>query len=264
MKLLKNKDFTKLLINIICVCIIILFFAFSSLLKIIFNKYIIIVGCCIVFILILIEILLKKQEQYFKVFVTINEYVQVILVAVVLVQVVFTFIMFPATVFQNSMYPTLLPEDQLIIKCTKNLKNNDIIVFKYDNKIQPDNIGVSNDELLVKRVIAIPGQTFYYENSKLYIDNVEVVDNYVVSQMNGLSLEDICIINNMEEQCLQEDGSYILPKGWYVVFGDNRQYASNNIPVSIDSRSFGLIHESQIYGKAIFKVESIFNWKKLN
>lgn len=264
MKILKNKEYIKLLINIICVCIIILFFIFSSLLKIIFNKYIIIIGCCIVFILILCEILLKNKEKFFKVLVAINEYVQVILMAVVLVQFAFTFIMFPATVFQNSMYPTLLPNDQLIIKCTKNLKNNDIVVFKYDSELQLDNMGVSNKELLIKRVIAIPGQTFYYEDDKLYINNVEAVDNYVVSQMNGLSLEDICKKNNMEEQCLQEDGSYILPEGWYVVFGDNRQYTSNNIPISIDSRSFGLIHESQIYGKAIYKVESIFNWKKLN
>ena len=29
-----------------------------------------------------------------------------------------SFIMFPATVSQNSMFPTLLPNDQLIIKCT--------------------------------------------------------------------------------------------------------------------------------------------------
>lgn len=264
MKLLKNKEFIKLLINVICICIIILFFAFSSLLKIIFNKYLIIIGCFAVLLLILSEILLRNKEKYFKISVVINEYVQVILIAVVLVQIVFTFIMFPATVFQNSMFPTLLPEDQLIIKCTKNLKNNDIVVFRYDSELQVENVGVGDDELLVKRVIVIPGQTFYYENNKLYINDVEAIDNYAVPQMNGLSLEDICKINNMEEQCLQEDGSYKLPKGWYVVFGDNRQYTNDNTPRSIDSRSFGLIHESQIYGKAIYKVEGIFDWKKLN
>lgn len=264
MKLLKNKEFIKLLINIICICIIILFFIFSSLLKIIFNKYLIIIGCSIVLLLILSELLLRNKEKYFKIAVTINEYVQVVLIAIVLVQIVFTFIMFPATVFQNSMFPTLHSEDQLIIKCTKNLNNNDIVVFRYDNDLQLENIGVSDNELLIKRVIAIPGQTFYYENDTLYINDVEAKDNYFVSEMNGLSLEDICKINNMEEKCIQEDGSYKIPKGWYVVFGDNRQYTPNHTPLSIDSRSFGLIHESQIYGKAIYKVEGIFDWKKLN
>ena len=70
--------------------------------------------------------------------------------------------MFPATVSQNSMYPTLLPNDQLIIKRTNDFKNNDIVVFKYDNEIQTDQIGVPNGELLIKRIIAIPGQTFEY------------------------------------------------------------------------------------------------------
>lgn len=263
MNIFKNKRDLKLLINGFCLLLIIMFFICSSLLKIILNKYIIIVCSIIGLGLILIEIFSTKKEKFNEIISTINEYIQVLLFAVVIVQVIFTFIMFPATVFQNSMFPTLHENDQLIIRCTKNLKNNDIVVFKYDFDFQPNNIGVKDDELLIKRVIAIPGQTFYYENDKLYINDIESVDNYFVSKMNGLSLKDICEKNGMYDQCLQDDGSFKLPEGWYVVFGDNRQYTNTNIPLSIDSRTFGLVHKSQIYGKAEFIVESLFNWEKL-
>ena len=67
----------------------------------------------------------------------------------------------------------------------------------------------------------------------------------------------------MLEQCLQEDGTYVIPDGWYFVMGDNRQYTSNNQPLSIDSRSFGLVHESQIFGKVEYRVQTLFKWVKI-
>jgi hypothetical protein len=67
----------------------------------------------------------------------------------------------------------------------------------------------------------------------------------------------------MEEECLQPDGTYVIPEGWYVVFGDNRSYSPSDTPLSIDSRTFGLVHESQIYGVVKFEVESIFKWNKI-
>ena len=52
-------------------------------------------------------------------------------------------------------------------------------------------------------------------------------------------------------------------EGWNVVFGDNRQYTGSKAPLSIDSRTFGLVHESQIFGVAKYEIESFFNWKKI-
>lgn len=263
MKIFKNKELLKLILSGVCLLTVILFYIFSSLLKVIFSKWIIIIGTIIISGLLIAQLLLKNNEKIKNIVSNINEYTQVLLIAVVIVQVVFTFIMFPATVLQNSMYPTLLPNDQLIIKCTKDFDNNDIIVFRYDSELQVNNSGVTDDELLIKRIIAIPGQTFNYVGDKLYINGVESEDKFGIMKMDGLSLKDVCVINGMYEECLQEDGSFKLPEGWYVVFGDNRQYSSNDIPVSIDSRSFGLVHESQIYGKVIYEVESLFKWSKI-
>lgn len=263
MKILKNKDLMRIIINGLCLFIALIFYIFSSLLNIIFNKWIIILGSLIILTLLIIEVLLKNKEKVFKVVSNINEYVQVLLFAVVIIEFIFSFIMFPATVSQNSMYPTLLPNDQLIIKCENKFENNDIVVFRYDKEIQTENVGIPNGELLIKRVIVTPGQSFKYVGKDLYIDGIKVEDKFAVEEMNGLSLLDICRLNGLEEECLQADGSYIVPDGWYVVFGDNRQYSASKVPVSIDSRSFGLVHESQIFGVAKYEVETIFNWKKI-
>jgi len=263
MKILKNKDLLRVLINAFCLFIVIIFYLISSLLNIIFDKWIIILGSLVIVAFLIAEVIFKDKEKIFKIFASINEYVQVFLFAVVLIEIIFSFVMFPATVSQNSMFPTLLPDDQLIIKCTNNFENNDIIVFKYDKNIQLEQVGIPNKELLIKRIIVTPGQTFKYIGKELYIDGVKVEDKFAVEEMNGLSLEEICKINGLEDECLQEDGSYVLPKGWYVVFGDNRQYSAANVPMSIDSRSFGLVHASQIFGIAKYEIESLFSWKKI-
>ena len=48
----------------------------------------------------------------------------------------------------------------------------------------------------------------------------------------------------MLDECLQEDGTYIIPKGWYFVMGDNRNH-------SADSRTIGLVPEDSVIGKVI-------------
>ena len=263
MKVLKNKDLMRVIINGFCLFIAIIFYLFSSLLQIIFKKWVIVISILIILALLIFEFIFKEKQKIKKIVVLLNEYIQILLFAVIIIEFTFTFIMFPATVNQNSMYPTLLPNDQLIIKCTKEFKNNDIIVFGYDQSIQKSGLGIPDGELLIKRIIVSPGQTFYYDNDELYIDGKKVKDEFAVKEMNGLNLEYVCRLNGMEGQCLQPDGTYKIPEGWYVVFGDNRQYTGSKIPFSIDSRSFGLVHESQIFGIAKYEIETIFDWKKL-
>lgn len=253
-------------INLICLIVIILFYLIDSLLNIIFKKWIFLVLLIVSFLLVVTQLVLYfyKKEQIEKIIKTINEYFQIALFAVIVVEILFSLIMFPATVNQTSMLPTLFPNDDLIVTRTSKIENNDIIVFRYDDDIQKGNIGIQDNELLIKRVIAKPGQTFKYINKTLYIDGVEAQDEFAVSELNGLDLKQIAQINGMEEECLKEDGTYELPEGWYVVFGDNRQYIMGGYnPVSLDSRSFGLVHESQIYGRVDYIMISLFNWKKI-
>ena len=156
MKKYINKDNIRILISLIALLLIVLFYLLSPLLNNVFNKTVVIMVTVIGFLLLGIQIVfyVLKKDKILKIVKTINEYVQVLFVAIILVEFIFTFIMFPATVSQNSMMPTLSPEDKLIIRCTDNIDNKDIIVFEYDESIQKANVGVRNKELLIKRVIA--------------------------------------------------------------------------------------------------------------
>lgn len=258
------KKFKISLINSICLLVILMFYLLDSLLKIIIPGWVFITSTFLSLIIIALHVFIevKNKEKYKKVIKSLTEYLEIFLFAVIIVEITFTFIMFPATVQQTSMMPTFGPGDELVVRRTKDIKNNDVIVFSYDEDIQKPNIGIIDDELLIKRVIAIPGQSFYYENSKLYINGIEADDKFIVEQLNGLSLKTICEKNNKLEECTNDSNEYILKDGWYVVMGDNRGY-NGSTPISIDSRSFGIVHESQIHGRVDYRMDNIFKWIKV-
>ena len=77
---------------------------------------------------------------------------------------------------------------------------------------------------LVKRIVALPGDSLEIENGILKI--------------NGQLISEPYVLGNTRDR----DES-TLPEGHYFVLGDNRSRSN-------DSNSFGPIHESQIIGKA--------------
>ena len=117
----------------------------------------------------------------------------------------------------KSMQPTLDEGDEiLLIKRNfifNRIKNFDIIVFR---------MGENN---LVKRVIGCEGDRIEIIDGELYLNNDLIKYEYYI----------------FDEEY---NASYIIGKNQYFVLGDN-------ISVSEDSRSFGLINESYIIGKVI-------------
>lgn len=102
----------------------------------------------------------------------------------------------------------------------------DIIVFKADGL---------NDELFIKRIIALPGETIQIKNGHIYInDKLLKSDTYSRELTHYAGIAD-------ESITLQDDE--------YFCLGDNR----NN---SIDSRyeTVGCVKKDEIIGKAFFRV----------
>ncbi len=274
--MMKNKLTWKLLITSFVFAIIIsMLFIFIPIIKYVFNKWFmiafILITCFILLGAAIILYINQKEEsrnpsKIEKSFRVVAEYWQVILIALLVVEVIFGFIAFPATIQQSSMMPTLTENEHVLVVKKNKIENNDIVVFDFDPTIQNSSAHVSDGELLIKRVIAIPGQSFEYRGVDLYINGEKSIDSFAVLKMDGLSLEDICKLNNesqdLQNKCLQPNGSYIIPDGWYVVFGDNRQYMGS-VPLSIDSRSFGLVHESQLMGVVKYTFTGIFNFNKV-
>lgn len=154
----------------------------------------------------------------------------VIIIVVVLVR---TYIVTPVIVRGDSMYSTLKDGEVLFLSKisyrVEEIKRFDIVVI--------DDL---DDDLIIKRVIGIPGDTVEYEEGILYINGEAVEEEYTDYVMDDFDVNSICEITDLE--C---DG--VIPKGMYLVLGDNRL-------VSADSRVKGLIKEEQVLGKAVFRI----------
>ena len=148
----------------------------------------------------------------------------VIIVVVVLIR---TFIVTPVQVDGESMYPTLLDNQILILKkYDHGYDRCDIVVFKYNNS------------KLVKRVIGLHGETVSYKNNTLYINDKEI---------DNIKLDAYTYDFNLSELGFDK-----IPEGYYFVLGDNRTN-------SLDSRMIGLIPEDSILGVTNF---SVFPFKR--
>ena len=100
----------------------------------------------------------------------------------------------------------------------------------------------------VKRVIAKGGDTVKYLNKKYYVNGIELQQEYFDKELDGAKLlfekngKDYVI---RHENTNSRNGEWEIPEGMYFVSGDNRDNSS-------DSRSWGVISERVIWGRADF------------
>ncbi len=145
------------------------------------------------------------------------------------VVLVFSFFYRPVVVSGSSMLPTLSSEETVLIKKNideRDIKRGDIIVF-----YSP----FDKNKLLIKRVIAVGGDTVAILDGNVYVNGSLIKEPYVNSVR---SHETIPLLR--------------VPEGCFYVLGDNRV-------VSSDSREFGCVRFGSIYGKLIFAGEKEFN-----
>lgn len=131
-----------------------------------------------------------------------------------------------------SMQPTLADGEILIVnnftyKFWKP-ERGDIIVFKKEDitGTRQGNWLVGNNAL-VKRVIALPGDTVLIESGQVWVNGSPLAEEYIDFELNG------------------NYGPVTIEEGWLFVLGDNRHPGG-----SLDSRSFGPIPVSSVIGRA--------------
>ena len=129
----------------------------------------------------------------------------------------------PVIVEGPSMLPRLENNDRLFINKFlyhfESIHRGDVVVFHYP--LQPR-------ESYIKRVVALPGDTLWIDRGQLYVNDKPVKESYVPPQYRDFK-------------------SYpetVLKPNQYFVLGDHRNIAS-------DSREFGPVNRSLIYGKAV-------------
>jgi len=157
-----------------------------------------------------------------------------ILVAVLLAFLVRAFVFQTFWIPSASMTPTLGVYDRVLVQKAfyswRDVREGDIVVFSHPPL---DNCpGPQGD--LVKRVIALPGQTIYSSGNSIYINGRLLAEPYLPhDDPLGLPIPDA-----------SRQHPYRVPPGEFYMLGDNR--AS-----SCDSRYWGPIKGSSIVGKVV-------------
>jgi signal peptidase I len=166
---------------------------------------------------------------------TLVETVGVVLVAVVLAGLVRTFVFQTFYIPSSSMVPTLGVYDRILVQKAffnwHDVREGDIVVFSHPPL--DDCPGPQNGDL-VKRVIALPGQTIYSSGNNIYVNGHRLSEPYLPrNDPLGPAIPDAT-----------KQHPYRVPAGDFYVLGDNRA-------ISCDSRYWGPITGSSIVGKAI-------------
>lgn len=158
------------------------------------------------------------------------EFIKTMVIAIAIAVLITTFFK-PTLVKGYSMYPTIEPNNYLIINKIPYMQGapgyGDIIVFKAHIASEG---GAEKD--LIKRVIGLPGDTIEVRSDVVYRDGKALVEPYVYGGATPGNMAPVTV-----------------SKGHLFVMGDNR-------PVSLDSRdpNLGQIAISSVLGQAAVRL----------
>jgi len=166
----------------------------------------------------------------------VTEWVAIVAVALALALAARQWVFQTFSIPSESMVPTLDIGDRIVVQkifwSWHDIKQGDIVVFArppHDTQCT----GPESDDL-VKRVIALPGQTVYSAGGKVYVNGRQLPESYLPSpDPLGRPIPDA-----------SAQHPYRVPAGDFYVLGDNRA-------VSCDSRYWGPVKGDSIVGKVV-------------
>jgi signal peptidase I len=155
---------------------------------------------------------------------TMSAWLRDLLFAVGISFLIITFLYQPVRVEGTSMMPELQDQERLFINKFEYhfepIHRGDVIVFHYP---------LNPVKSYIKRVIAVPGDDLRIEDGRVYVNGKPLAEPYVPPRF-------------------RDERSYpdtVLSTNQYFVMGDHRL-------ISSDSRDFGPVKRTLIYGKASF------------
>jgi signal peptidase I len=147
-----------------------------------------------------------------------------LLMSIAISMFIILFLYQPVRVEGTSMLPMLQDQDRLFINKFayrfEAIHRGDVVVFLYPH---------DHSKSYIKRVIALPGDDLRIDHGTVWVNGVKLDESYVPARF--------------EDDRSQAE--MVIPQGEYFVMGDHRS-------ISSDSRDFGPVPRSLIYGKAAF------------
>jgi len=137
---------------------------------------------------------------------------------------IITFLYQPVRVEGTSMLPRLEDSDRLFINKLvyhiSAIERGDVVVFHYPR---------DPEKSYIKRVIAVPGDRLWIAEGEVWLNGKPLRESYVPEEYRDT----------------RSMGEVVVPPDSYFMMGDHRS-------ISSDSREFGSVARSLIYGKAVF------------
>jgi len=173
-----------------------------------------------------------------------------VLVAVSIAVVIKTFLVQPFYIPSDSMVPTILPNDRVMVSKLSyrfgEPQRGDLVVFvspfnqEFDDEtffesvfrhvVESVGIRTASADDLIKRIIGLPGDEIHIREGKLFVNGAEVPEPYL-----------------LESGRLNDFGPVIVAPDSVFVMGDNRV-------ISYDSTRFGAIPMDHILGEAVLRI----------
>ncbi len=150
----------------------------------------------------------------------VRELLETILPAVLLALVINLFLAQATRVFGQSMEPNLHTDQRIVVEKLSYRfhlpRRGDVVVLRLPR---------DPSELLIKRVIALPGETVEIRDGAVWVDGQPLDEPYLTQPTAG------------------QMAPLVVPEGHVFVLGDNRAYSN-------DSRAFGPVPLDNIVGHA--------------
>lgn len=139
----------------------------------------------------------------------------------------------------GSMEPTLMVKDRVVVYKLgyrfHEVNRGDVVVFRSPGE-------ASDTDDLIKRVVAVGGETFEVRDGRVYIDGTPLREPYLKDAESTFPRAPIrgCVNEADPQRCE-------VPEGKILVLGDSRQ-------ASRDSRYFGPVDVDDVVGRAFMKI----------
>jgi signal peptidase I len=182
----------------------------------------------------------KRRQQIRAVW----EWVAVVAVAIIAALIIRLFLFQQYYIDGPSMLTTLKPQDRVLVNKLSyrlhDVNRGDVIVF---DRLS----GVNNHDDLIKRVIALPGETVEVRSCEVFIDGNRLNEPYLdPAQTSAIEPTSRCGSHT-------DLSPQTVPDGMVFVMGDNRVQ-------SFDSRDFGPIDVDKIRGRAFVVIWPASAW----
>jgi len=189
------------------------------------------------------------QRRFFAKLREFLEWFSVIGVALTVAIVIRVFLLQQFYISGPSMETTMFSDNRVLVNKLAyrigEIDRGDVVVF---DRAIPNGNEIQHDDL-IKRVIALGGETISISKCVVFIDGIELAEPYLPKRDTELAVPaDRCSTVDMEPIKIEPDEIFLM--------GDNR-------PQSFDSRMFGPIKKDLVIGQAFVLLWPLREWKLL-